>query len=295
VIILLKTACAVIVSYNCDEKILEGIDAIKNQVDFIAVIDNGSDAKSIDILKKADCSRMEIIYNSSNMGIAYALNQGIRYAKKMNCNWIVTLDQDSIATKGMINEMFEVYYSFPEQYREKVVSLVPVHIEQRIYDADQKTFNNIKYEEVLTEITSGNLLKTDLFDKIGYFEEKLFIDCVDNEFCLRICKNGYKIIKVNASVLIHNLGDTEMRKFFNKKAYYTNHSFIRRYYITRNRCYIWSLYNDSFPEWVKIDRTAALKDLMTIILFEKDKFLKLKMILKGYFDCKSGNFGKINI
>jgi rhamnosyltransferase len=292
----LKTSiCAIIVSYNCDEKILLGIENIKNQVNHVLIIDNGSKKKSIEILKKVVSTNVEIIYNIDNMGIAYALNQGIKYAKNNDFEWVVTLDQDSIATKKMIKDMLNVYNSLNCIKKNEVVSIVPRHIEEKTYDEKQIISTDIEYEEILSDITSGNLLKVSIFDKVGYFDEKLFIDCVDNEFCLRLCKSEYKIIRVNSSILLHNLGDIKIKKLITKKATYTNHSFIRRYYITRNRYYVWSLYGRYFKQWVKNDKRAARKDLIMILLFEKNKLLKFKMIIKGYWDFKKNHFGKLNI
>ncbi len=290
-----NSICAIIVSYNCDEQILLGINSIKNQVDHVLIIDNGSNNKSIELLKQTANDQVEIIYNINNMGIAYALNQGVKYAQNNGFTWIVTLDQDSIATKAMIENMLNVYDSLSDNQKLKVLSLVPVHIEENAYVEKQNHGSSVKFEEVVTEITSGNLIKTLTFDKVGYFDEKLFIDCVDHEFCLRISKCGYKIIKVYDSILIHNLGDTKIRKVFTKKIQYTNHSFIRRYYISRNRQYVWNLYKKTFPEWVKNDKKAAAKDIIIIILFERDKWLKIKMILKGYYDFKRNKFGELKL
>ena len=243
----MKTSiCAIIISYNCDEKILSGINIIRNQVDYVVIVDNGSNEKSINILKEIAKVDLKIIYNSRNMGIACALNQGVKYAKDNKFDWVITLDQDSLATEDIIENMLNVYKSLDEDQKTRVVSLVPEHIEEKFYTKKRDTSNPLKFEETLADVTSGNLVKTSLFDKVGYFDEKLFIDYVDHEFCLRICKNGYKILKVDNSILLHNLGDYQFKKIFSRKIYYTNHSFTRRYYITRNRLYVWNLYKEDF-------------------------------------------------
>lgn len=293
--------CAIIVSYNCDEKVLLGIENIKNQVDYIVIIDNGSNEKSLQILKGiSSTSGIKIIYNMANMGIAYALNQGVKYAQNNGFTWVVTLDQDSIATKDMIKNMLSVYNSLNEEQKINTFSLVPIHVEENAYDEKQFRSNEIKAEkiiteEIITDITSGNLIKIELFDKVGYFDEKLFIDCVDHEFCLRVTKCGYKILKVYNSILIHNLGEMNIIKVFKKRVLSTNHSFIRRYYTSRNRQYVWNLYKESFPEWVKNDKIAATKDVITIILFEHGRFMKIKMIVKGYYDYKKKKFGELKL
>lgn len=287
--------CAILISYNCDEKILLVVENIINQIEKIVIIDNGSNIQSKKILNKMQGSNIEIIYNTKNMGIAYALNQGIKYAQSNAFDWIITLDQDSIATKNMVNNMLLVYNSLNNMQKSKVVSIVPDNVEEKNYNENEYTKNNKRFDEVLTEITSGNLLKVSVFDKIGYFEEKLFIDCVDHDFCFRINQNDYKIIKVYDAVLLHNLGNITTKKILSKNIIYSNHSFIRRYYITRNRFYIWNTYGNDFVVWTKNDKKAAILDLIMIILYENDKILKLKMIIQGYIDFKKNHFGELKL
>lgn len=70
-----KEILAVIVSYNCDDKILRCYNSIKQQVDKVVIVDNFSqDEKSKQYLKQLS-TEAEIIYNDSNYGIAKALNQ----------------------------------------------------------------------------------------------------------------------------------------------------------------------------------------------------------------------------
>jgi len=294
--ILGNSICAIIISYNCDEKIMLGIENIKNQVDYIIIIDNGSKVESLQLLKNIEgTNNIGIIYNIDNMGIAYALNQGVKYAQNHGFTWIVTLDQDSIATNGMIKNMLNVHNSLREDQKLKILSFVPVHVEQSTYVENPLDSLEMKSEEIITDITSGNLIKVSLFDKVGYFDEKLFIDCVDHEFCFRMSRYGYKIMKVHNSILIHNLGDINIIKVFKKRLKSTNHSFIRRYYTSRNRHYIWDLYEKTFPAWVKNDKKSAFNDAVIIILFEKDKLLKIRMIIKGYYDFKRKKFGKLKL
>lgn len=292
-ILLNNDICAIIVSYDCDKNIINCINSIEKQVASIVVVDNGSSSSSKEVLEEIIKRGINIIYNEDNMGIAYALNQGVTYAKEKKYKWVLTLDQDSTATEAMISKMLNVYSSLDDYYKDKVVSIVPSHVEQSSYKESEAVNGSSSYEEILTDITSGNLVKLDVFDDIGYYNEKMFIDLVDHEFCLRLRSKGFVIIRVKDSILLHNLGNTNVRKLFSKTVYSTNHSPIRRYYITRNRNYIWNKYEEFYPEWVKHDKKSALKDFVIILLYEKSKLKKVKMILKGYLDYKFHRYGKI--
>ena len=75
--------------------------------------------------------------------------------------------------------------------------------------------------------------------------------------------------------------------------YVTNHNPIRRYYITRNRHYLYDLYKDDYLDYCALELSRTKHELIKIILFEKDKIKKLKYIYKGYRDYKKGIKGEL--
>lgn len=283
-----KDVCAVIITYNQDEDIIEGINSVLKQVNKIIIVDNGSAEEKVDSLRKI-CSdnRMLLIENCTNLGIAKALNIGIEKARSIGYKWILTLDQDSVLTENMVEKMFIAYEKIDN--KDEIMIIAPQNIEKEKFSPD--IILDEKIIEVLTEITSGNLVKSEAFDKVGFFEEELFIDLVDHEFCLRINKKGFKIIKVNNAVLLHSLGNTKYYNFGGKKVSSSNHSELRRYYMSRNRIYIWKKYHDEFPNWVKADKKLFINELARMILFEKNKISKVKMIIIGFSDGKREKYG----
>ena len=94
-----------IVLYNPDEKrLLENIAKIIHQVDKVICIDNNSkNINEIASKLKSKYQKIEIIYNNENKGIAYALNQILNYAYENQYEWFLTLDQDSVVEKDLIN------------------------------------------------------------------------------------------------------------------------------------------------------------------------------------------------
>lgn len=286
-----KNVCAVVVTYNPDRDIVNGIKELIGQVDNVIIIDNGSNKDDIIFLRRL-CSenKIEIIENNKNMGIAKALNIGVKEAISKNYEWILTLDQDSILTDKMVSKMLEEYEKLDN--KDEVMIIAPENIEKDKYSNDMILDNNIV--EMLTVITSGNLVKSEIFKKIGFFEEKLFIDLVDHEFCLRINKNGYKIVKVSNAILLHSLGDTKYNNFFGKKVSASNHSPLRRYYMSRNRLYVWEKYSKDFPGWIKNDKKLFISEIMRIILFENRKIEKIKMIILGLIDGKKRVYGNFD-
>ena len=69
-----------IVSYNPDYIIKKCVKAIYNQVNEILIVDNGS-SKNLDMIRELNkYSKINAIFNNENLGIAYALNKGVKYA-----------------------------------------------------------------------------------------------------------------------------------------------------------------------------------------------------------------------
>lgn len=288
----MNSVLAVIVTYNVDEKFKVRIERLKDKVEEIVVVDNGSNETTIEMLKTLQ--GLNVIYLKENMGIAYALNRGIEYGISKGYKWILTLDHDSIVTQNMISKMLQCYNDLEETLKSKTAMLVPVHIEEKESTNEQQYEMNIEkgYNEVLTEITSGALTKTDVYKSMGLYDEKLFIDLVDHDFCLNLNKKGYKILQVNSAVLVHNLGESEKKKVLGVTMIPTNHSALRRYYMSRNRHYIWDKYKEDFPKWVLTDKRRFITENLKIILFEDNKIEKFKYIKMGIRDYKNNIFGK---
>ena len=89
------------------------------------------------------------------------------------------------------------------------------------------------------------------------------------------------------------LGNLVVHKLFGKEYPCYNHNPIRRYYIVRNNLYINSLYKNLYPEYCKRLLRIQKGQVKRIIVFEKNKFQKLRMMYKGYRDYKKGIKGKL--
>jgi rhamnosyltransferase len=98
-------------------------------------------------------------------------------------------------------------------------------------------------------ITSGNLVRVSVFDQVGLYDEGLFIDCIDFDFCLRLRHAGYAIYRVPAALMRHQLGDpVEVPSALRR--YYALHSPLRRYYMYRNFMYLAERYLLEFPFFI---------------------------------------------
>ncbi len=286
---------AIIISYNPDNNLLDSINLLVNQVEKIIIVDNGSEPekkRNINLIMDIDKKKIEVIFNEENLGIATALNIGVREALNQGYNWILTMDQDSKASSNMVEKMLEVYNKIDERERKEILSIFPNFVDERIQSIEENS-NMDSYEYVDADITSGNLLRAEVFDKVGFFDDSLFIDLVDTDFCMRLNEKNIKMIKVRDAILYHSLGESQSVKSIFGKFNTSNHSALRRYYMTRNRFYTWEKYKDLNSFTLNRDKSLFKKEFVKIILGEKDKVNKIKMVFKGYKDYKKGIRGKL--
>lgn len=270
--------CGVTVLYNPTEEIFKNINSYLDGIDKLYLVDNSE--KENNYLKEQlikFSSKIEYIKMNGNEGIAKALNVAKNKAIDEKFSWLLTMDQDSKFENDNFIKMLELAKKI---FNEKIAIFSPFH----------KMSNSIFVDDEITEkervMTSGNLLNLKIAREIGDFEESFFIDEVDHDYCHRIRNKDYKIIVLNKIILSHNLGNIKKYRFFSV----TNHNYIRRYYITRNKLYMSKKYSFLKKKYFK----EILKDTIKIILSEKDKIKKLKMTCLGIRDFKNGITGKIN-
>ena len=279
----METIIAGIVSFNPDFKRLEdNIRSIENQVAHVLLVENGSENQDevISFLKEKFPQICPIL-NHENKGIAIALNQLLEKCREMGGKWLVTLDQDSVSPDNLISS----YRKYLEM--EKVAMICPRIIDRNsgMTVEHKDDDSNASYVEVDRCITSATLMNTQIAKEIGDFDDQMFIDYVDFEYCIRLRKNGYKIIKVNETQLLHELGNTVTRNFLGKKIQVLNHSPFRKYYYIRNIIYTYRKHKDVLSRfyWVKPIVGIYIKTLF----FEKDKKEKLKKMQQGFRDGKN--------
>lgn len=265
---------AVIITYNIDEQIYVNIDSIINQVQEVLIIDNCSVNTTKEILKNISTNnKISIIYNNENYGIARALNQGLRYFVERNYDWVITLDHDSVASDHMISRMLSAYWNLPIRVRIITAVLVP-----NIWDKNIASYVCPISDSVIivnNAIQSGSLYKCEMIKVNGWFNEKLFIYYVDDDYNLRINNNGFKILMICNVFLIHEDGHKTVNSFCGVKYIYSNHSKMAMYYITRNSIYMYKKYHKNV--FIKRIIVESIKILIT----EPYKFAN---VIKGIYN-----------
>lgn len=241
---IVKIAAGIVVfNPDSEERLKKNIDSVLKQVDKVYVFDNSTKQ-----YKYKFPDTVEYMTLNQNKGIAYGMNRIMEAAQKDGFDWVVTMDQDSILPEGIIKG-----YTREIIQNGNIAIVCPQVIDVR--RAYMEINKELKKEYVDFCITSASCTSIKAWKDVGKFDEWLFIDLVDNDFCKRLTIAGYKILRLNEFVLNQEFGriipkSVKKQKFWiglskifhnqniAKFSYYKFVSPMRVYYTNRNIIYV---------------------------------------------------------
>lgn len=271
----------VVTLYNPTDDDISNINTYIDDIERLYIVDNTEGKDNENRIPKN--KKIKYIFKNENVGVATALNIGAHLAIEEGYKYLLTMDQDTKFKPGVMDKLKEAINKFDMS---KIGIVTPWQTtKMRLNEIDDE------YDYPPEVMTSGNILNLDVYQEIGGFKDWMFIDGVDIEYCLNIRKHGYKILRVVHARINHELGDIQYKYFLGKEYICNNYSPIRRYYIMRNNHYIFDMYKDFEPStcWRILEQKPSMK---AILLFEKDKYRKLRGYIRGLRDYKKGIKGK---
>jgi rhamnosyltransferase len=275
--------CAVVITYHPPHGCADLLSELAAQTDRVLIVDNGSPPESLDALSDATLRIGAVVMRlGENLGIARALNVALDYAHQHNYRWLATFDQDSRMTQTMIADMCRTLTRYPDPAA--VGLITPTHVDRKLGFTVKNRGHEASGTEwriVASTMTSGNLVKVEAATGVGGFDDSLFIDYVDHDFCLRLRDGGYRVLEATQAVLLHSLGNLQRRRFGFLRVSVTNHPALRRYYMSRNRLILWRRHWRRYPGWVARDVRRFCSETLWMVLYEGHVPDKLQMIWRG--------------
>jgi rhamnosyltransferase len=285
---------AVIVTLRPESDVLHHVETLIGQVLRIVVIDNGSGPGAASILDSISAlPSVEVIRNPINAGIARALNQGAQAAMDIGADWLLTLDQDAAPSAEIVRIAGHTFDNYPQPHLIAVIG--STSFADYLAGWPGAASRGRAWIEASDVITAGSFVSLAAFRRIGGFREDLFVDYVDTEFCLRARVRGYRVLASPTPAMTHQIGQPTERWIGRRAVHPTNHSAVRRYYITRNRFLVWRRYWRTDPRYVAKDVIASQKELLKLLLFEQNRVEKLRAMLAGIIDGTRGVTGSRSI
>lgn len=275
-----KKICALIVIYQPKIDLLtRTINSLIDNVDEVLIYQNSL----VDINYALN---LQFYGDGTNVGIAKAQNVLIEAAVKQKFNFALFSDQDTIYPIDFLKKITPLFR------RNKNIVAVAPGWSNSLKSSEFNGFHQfdksgkIKLCTSISEpvsishaISSGMIIDLQLSKNVGPFDEDLFIDWVDNDWCWRANAMGYKILGDPRTLINHQLG-TRSVLLFNR--FFSVRSPERNYFIIRNALILMRKHKN-----LNIRKYLALKIIHHFIfslLASQSKRKELKTLLKALSD-----------
>jgi len=295
----MTTLGALIILFHPDEEQLARAVAMHSACDRLLVIDNSPQPDSRTALRLHEAG-IALLHNGNRNGIAGAFNCGLSALFQQGVDAVALFDQDSTVPA----DYFSVIRSRCESLGSRAFLMGP-----RIFDENDQRFlpelatsglaverlslrADVPLQRCAFLISSGCVVSREAFMRLGRFDEALFIDHVDTEYCLRALLRNVPVYVVPSLVLLHRIGSRRRHKLGSLELTTMNHPGFRRYYSARNAMQLALQYGLRLPVAV-VPNLLTLWQIVQIVLAEHDKLAKLDAIALGLWDGLFGHMGPL--
>lgn len=249
----------IIVNYNVKEFLQNLIHSIKkasaNLQTEIIVVDNASDDGSVELIREK-FPEVNLISNPTNLGFSRANNIGLKTASG---KYFLLINPDTLVAEDTFEKMIKFFEenadaglagckilnpdgslqlacrrSFPGPWTSftKVTGLSNLFPSSKLFARYNLTYldENQTYE---VDAISGSfmMMKREVYEKIGGFDEEFFMYGEDLDLCYRIQKAGFKVFYVHTTQIIHYKGESTKRSNLDETKIFYNamHLFVKKH------------------------------------------------------------------
>jgi GT2 family glycosyltransferase len=216
----------VTITYNSETLIRPFLQSVLSQrfANYeLYIIDNASADNTVSVCGEFKDRRIFIVANKDNVGVAAGNNQGIVMALERGCTHIHLLNNDVEFEPNLLDKLLYAmdtnlaslvthkmyYHSDPQRIWyagstfTKWERFMAPHVGQKQVDKGQ--YNTDKYVDYAP--TCSVLIRKDVFEDIGYMDEKYFAYYDDTDFFYRICKHKkHRIYYIHDVRFYHKVG-----------------------------------------------------------------------------------------
>ena len=224
----------IIVSYNSRDDLGECIPSLVGQdySDFeVIVVDNNSVDETVSFVEK-NFPQIKVIKNKDNYGCAKGYNIGIGASRG---KYVVLLNPDTVVEKGWLPELVKVMEK--DEGIAACQSRVLLYGTSNTINTEGNEVNYLGFtwcrnygkvstdsetiEETLGLSVCSAILRRNVLEEVGFFDEDFFMYLDDTDLGLRMQLLGYKVVCNPKSIVYHRYKFTPGRQ--------------KLYYLERNR------------------------------------------------------------
>lgn len=278
----------VIVCFNAGAAFVNIVSLMLEQVDDIVIVDNDSEKPTKNMLRaieRAYPGRVSVIFNDKNQYFGKGMNIGIKSAISRGSKYILQLNDDSFLSRNSVKSMLDFFETDSGKSIGIVAPLSKLPLDGKWLG---DSLNEIRDEPLIA--SAGMLIPSEVFKKIGFYDEDLVIGYDDYDLSLRAVEHGYRCLTVSEACLHATLGRMEIRRVLWKNFMVFHYSPLRRYYAARNGLYLLKRWKNS-RDLLRSVYLWERNSILGVIFFEKNKLEKICLTLLGYFDALRGKMG----
>lgn len=299
----MKKVAIILVTYNNAEATYACLDSlekmqVKNLVCHIIIVDNASE-ESFSLSENKRTIPVEVIRNEQNLGFTGGNNAGIHRALQQDIDYILLLNNDTTVDSHLLQELIaasdadtkrgvvvpKIYYTKGSEYHKDrykkddvghVLWYAGGSIDWTTVTGKHRGVDEVDHGQYdkngETTFASGccMLIKREVFETVGLFDNRYFLYYEDADLSERVIKKGYTIFYAHKAVIRHeNAGSSG-----------GSGSDLQDYYVSRNRLLFGFLYS---PLRLKL---ALVRESMRLLLCGRT------WQKKGIIDFFLGRFGK---
>jgi rhamnosyltransferase len=289
---------ALIVLFHPSDADLGRIDAVQRACDALIVVDNTLEP---DPRAQALAARggFTLLHRGNVGGLPGAYNAGLEMLFP-DADAVALFDQDSTipetffpTMRRICADLAEPFMAGPRVFEESGQFFLGTMKTNGLVLWPFRVNPSATVERCAFLISSGCVISREAFRVLGRFNEGLFIDQVDVEYCLRAQVRNVPRYVVPSLVLPHRVGAMQTHHIGPFPVVATNHSWLRRYYVSRNGMWLILRYGLRFPIITFIFIWIQIYMIVGMALYERDKRDKFNGIWCGIMDGLLGRLGSI--
>ncbi|WP_322919732.1 glycosyltransferase [Nocardioides renjunii] len=282
---------AVIAVFRPGPELATGLRALVDQVDAVVVVVDehpvsGATSQLLDACRAAGA---EVVEHDANRGIGAALNTGVERLRTLRpgLTHVLTLDQDSVVPAGYVAALLAAA-SAADRSGVPVGMVAPASVGSILRLPLRRRAPRHGVRVGGEPIQSGLLVPVDVLERVGGFDETLFIDGVDTDFWLRALDLGLVCVLAPDTRLEHRLG-TAITVGEDRELPLLVASTFRYYYQWRNLVALVRRHARRHPVWAVRAVVRAVRHLAIVTALAPGRLARLR---EAYGGLRAGLRGR---
>jgi rhamnosyltransferase len=244
----------------------------------------------------------ERIQTPRNLGLAAAQNIGIERLRELGCDFVVLLDQDSLPTEHMVENLYRAWArgssegirigAVGPQWVDRLTGTVAPFVRLGIGRMRKLRCRDGDLVPCDLLISSGSLIPMAVLDDVGLMDSGLFIDHVDHDWGLRAQTRGWKLYGTGGVRLQHGIGENRIRLWFFGWRELPVHAPLRDYYKVRNAIAVFLL-RPSAWRWRLFCAVMLPTFALVSLLLLPRRRQRAAMMLRGVRDALARRVGPL--